>query len=183
MASQEMLNALSEEDPSTFRRALNYVKGLRGSGAPLAASANEAMMTALGPQGRKAVAPVAGLANVFSLGADVRDAMEFSGDTLESLKAGDFGKAGSDALYTAAAPFAMLLPGSLGGYKKVPNLWRIASWALPMTLTRQCLQVCKEIGYLRGKMQLERRSTSWMRPKIRRNGRSRRNCVGCNRLV
>jgi len=118
MASQEMLNALSEEDPSTFRRALNYVKGLRGSGAPLAASANEAMMTALGPQGRKAVAPVAGLANVFSLGADVRDAMEFSGDTLESLKAGDFGRAGSDALYTAAAPFAMLLPGSLGGYKK-----------------------------------------------------------------
>ena len=121
MASQEMLNALSEEDPSTFRRALNYVKGLRGSGAPLAASANEAMMTALGPQGRKAVAPVAGLANVFSLGADVRDAMEFSGDTLESLKAGDFGKAGSDALYTAAAPFAMLLPGSLGGYKRATD--------------------------------------------------------------
>ena len=89
MASQEMVNALTEEDPSVFDRALRYVKGLKGIGAPLADRANEAMMTALGPHGRKAVAPVAGLANVITQGADLRDMVDFSGRTVDSVRGGD----------------------------------------------------------------------------------------------
>jgi hypothetical protein len=118
MASQEMVNALTEEDPSVFDRALRYVKGLKGIGAPLADRANEAMMTALGPQGRKAVAPVAGLANVITQGADLRDMVDFSGKTVDSVRSGDLGGAAINAIYTAAAPIGMALPGSVGGYKK-----------------------------------------------------------------
>ena len=118
MASQEMVNALTEEDPSVFDRALRYVKGLKGVGAPLADRANEAMMTALGPHGRKAVAPVAGLANVITQGADLRDMVDFSGKTVDSVRSGDLGGAAINAIYTAAAPIGMALPGSVGGYKK-----------------------------------------------------------------
>ena len=118
MASQEMVNALTEEDPSVFDRALRYVKGLKGLGAPLADRANEAMMTALGPHGRKAVAPVAGLANVITQGADLRDMVDFSGRTVDSVRSGDLGGAAINAIYTAAAPIGMALPGSVGGYKK-----------------------------------------------------------------
>ena len=118
MASQEMVNALTEEDPSVFDRALRYVKGLKGVGAPLANRANEAMMTALGPHGRKAVAPVAGLANVITQGADLRDMVDFSGRTVDSVRSGDLGGAAINAIYTAAAPIGMALPGSVGGYKK-----------------------------------------------------------------
>ena len=118
MASQEMVNALTEEDPSVFDRALRYVKGLKGIGAPLADRANEAMMTALGPHGRKAVAPVAGLANVITQGADLRDMVDFSGKTVDSVRGGDLGGAAINAIYTAAAPIGMALPGSVGGYKK-----------------------------------------------------------------
>ena len=118
MASQEMVNALTEEDPSVFDRALRYVKGLKGIGAPLADRANEAMMTALGPHGRKAVAPVAGLANVITQGADLRDMVDFSGRTVDSVRSGDLGGAAINAIYTAAAPIGMALPGSVGGYKK-----------------------------------------------------------------
>ena len=117
MASQEMLNALSEEDPSVFDRALRYVKGLRGAGAPFAQSANEAMENVLGPHGRKAVAPFVGAANVFTQGADLRDMVDFSGKTVDSIRGGDLGGAAVNALYTAAAPIGMVLPGSVGGYK------------------------------------------------------------------
>jgi hypothetical protein len=110
MASQEMVNALTGEDSSVFDRALRYVKGLKGIGAPLADRANEAMMTALGPQGRKAVAPVAGLANVFSLGAEVGDMAQSSRNAVQNIQRGKIGPALLDVAYSGAGLAGLALP-------------------------------------------------------------------------
>jgi hypothetical protein len=106
------------DDRNIAQSAIEVLKNLRGSGAPLAARTNDIINNLLGPHLRRSVAPVVALADVASMGADIRDTMEFSGDTVDSLRAGDYGKAAIDALYTAAAPIGMLLPGSVGMYRE-----------------------------------------------------------------
>jgi hypothetical protein len=106
------------DDRNIAQSAIEVLKNLRGSGAPLAARTNDIINNLLGPHLGRSVAPVVALADVASMGADIRDTMEFSGDTVDSLRAGDYGKAAIDALYTAAAPLGMVLPGSVGMYRK-----------------------------------------------------------------
>ena len=105
------------DDRNIAQSAIEVLKNLRGSGAPLAARANDIINNLLGPHLGRSVAPVGALADVASMGADIRDTMEFSGDTVDSLRAGDYGKAASDALYTAAAPLGIVLPGNLGALR------------------------------------------------------------------
>jgi hypothetical protein len=106
------------DDRNIAQSAIEVLKNLRGSGAPLAARTNDIINNLLGPHLGRSVAPVVALADVASMGADIRDTMEFSGDTVDSLRAGDYGKAAIDALYTAAAPLGIVLPGSVGMYRK-----------------------------------------------------------------
>jgi hypothetical protein len=106
------------DDRNIAQSAIEVLKNLRGSGAPLAARTNDIINNLLGPHLRRSVAPVVALADVASMGADIRDTMEFSGDTVDSLRAGDYGKAAIDALYTAAAPLGIVLPGSVGMYRE-----------------------------------------------------------------
>jgi hypothetical protein len=106
------------DDRNIAQSAIEVLKNLRGSGAPLAARTNDIINNLLGPHLRASIAPVVALADVASMGADIRDTMEFSGDTVDSLRAGDYGKAAIDALYTAAAPLGIVLPGSVGMYRK-----------------------------------------------------------------
>jgi hypothetical protein len=106
------------DDRNIAQSAIEVLKNLRGSGAPLAARTNDIINNLLGPHLGRSVAPVVALADVASMGADIRDTMEFSGDTVDSLRAGDYGKAAIDALYTAAAPLGIVLPGSVGMYRE-----------------------------------------------------------------
>jgi hypothetical protein len=80
----------------------------------------------LGPHLGRSVAPVVALADVASMGADIRDTMEFSGDTVDSLRAGDYGKAAIDALYTAAAPLGM--SSNLGALRMPTGKAKITRW-------------------------------------------------------
>jgi hypothetical protein len=113
------------DDRNIAQSAIEVLKNLRGSGAPLAARTNDIINNLLGPHLGRSVAPVVALADVASMGADIRDTMEFSGDTVDSLRAGDYGKAAIDALYTAAAPLGIVLPGNLGALRSATGKAKI----------------------------------------------------------
>jgi len=97
---------------------LDWIMAQRGAGAPLAAKANDVAMRALGPHGRRAAAPVAGLFDLFSPGADVRDAQAASAAATEAFRHGNWGQGLLESAYVPAALAGVVLPGSIGGVRR-----------------------------------------------------------------
>ncbi len=65
------------------------------------------------------LAALPGLLGEFSPGADVRDYQDYGSTAIQKALRGDFGQAGMDALWSAAALAGTVLPGSVSGYRKL----------------------------------------------------------------
>tara|TARA_R110000823_G_C15901411_1_gene496987 strand:- start:208 stop:1629 length:1422 start_codon:yes stop_codon:yes gene_type:complete len=124
MASQEMINALSEEDSSAFDRALRYLKGF---------DAKDAMANVLGPHGLKAVSPIVGLVNSVrrnpvgagtlaaeTVGpqADIKGMVDSYGSAVQNFRQGNIGAGLLDAAYVPANAITLLTPGSASGMQR-----------------------------------------------------------------
>ena len=74
----------------------------------------------LGPAYER-LAALPGLLGEFSPGADVRDYQNYASSALQKALSGDYGQAGLDALWSAAALAGVALPGSVSGYRKLAD--------------------------------------------------------------
>jgi hypothetical protein len=74
---------------------------------------NEKARYLMGPHLSRPVETLARAGGLLSVGADLREGMKSSGDTVNSLLSGDLGEAGSNALMTAYTPLGMLIPGTI----------------------------------------------------------------------
>jgi len=67
------------------------------------------------------LAALPGLLGEFSPGADVRDYQDYGSTAIQKALRGDYGQAGLDALWSAAALAGTVLPGSVSGYRKLAD--------------------------------------------------------------
>jgi hypothetical protein len=99
-----------EDDRNILEQVRNY----------LTTGINEDVRYALGPHAAPAVTGLGSLlGEILGPGADVRDAVTASGETTQAVKEGDILGAGVGGLNTLASLAMMVLPGSVGGAKKI----------------------------------------------------------------
>ena len=98
--------------------AYDWLARQRGAGAPLAARVNRAAGNVMGPHLRKGMKPLADTYGLLSMGADIKDMSDFSASSAHNFQQGNFGGGLLDLAYAGVAPLGVILPGSVGMYRK-----------------------------------------------------------------